>query len=67
LHGEERKFNRFFPKVINAFSFKIKELLEQDSKFVDNIVSAIFKPRKEILAHVEEIAQEINKGSWDCI
>lgn len=67
LHGEERKQNKFIPKVINLAIKQIQSLSDQ-SIDLEN-VKAVFGPNvdQKLKAQAEEIRTKVNQGDWNSI
>jgi two-component SAPR family response regulator len=80
LHGEERRFIKFIPKVLHFAMVRLKELEEDKSAAYSHLnlkdVYDLFDSAAQgteaikyakIIVKVEEVRDQVNKGHWDLL
>lgn len=70
LHGEERRFIRFMPKVVYQALERLRELQSHKATDVEITAQSVAKqiaaqPAHQVIVH--EIRDQINLGHWDAI
>lgn len=65
MHGQERKFNRFIPKVLNQCLIRLKDLIK--TSLATNGIDTILSNYEEHKSEVGVVVFAVNSGKWEAI